>query len=386
MKMKTINKFIAILMITIAMVLQYSCTKNGSNGTPVIDYVRINRPQSADSLLVAATQGANIVIVGENLGGVTECWFNNLQALLTPTYITNTNIMVQVPSNAPSVVTNKIKLMFGKNDSLLYTFQVTINKPSLTSLDCEYVNDGGVATIRGNYFYAPFKVFFPGPNNTTLTAVVDSFGAQIIKVTVPAGSQPGQITVTTNFGSTSSNFLFRDPRNIFLDSNPVNGWWHGQNFVVTNPGPLDPPLINGSYMRVTQQIGAWSWVEVEDGTDPPDTTFGNFPADAIVHPSLYYLKFEVNTILPFNGNKLSIYVGVPSNNSSYGWNPPYDSKGQWQTVVIPFDQVIAEETTAAPNPPGGYFTGIIFNGGSALNCDMCFDNFRIVPRTILGNN
>ena len=383
--MKTINKFIAILMVTTALGLHYSCTKNGSSGTPIIDYVRINRPLSADSLLVAATQGSNIVIVGDNLGNTVQCWFNNQQASLTPPYITNTNIMVQVPTNVPTVINNKIKLVFSNGDSLLYNFQVSINKPTLNSMDCEYVNDGSVATIRGNYFYAPFKVYFPGVSGP-MAAVIDSFGDEVIKVTVPVGSQPGQITVTSNFGTTSSNFLFRDNRNIFISSDPFVGW-HDPSFVVTNPGPTDPPSIAGNYIRVNQLVTSWEYLEVADGPSSSYPIFANFPADAILHPSLYYLKFEVNTVSPYTANCVNILAGAQDNSHGfYQWQPPYNTNGQWQTVVIPYDQVVSSYSNAMPNPPGGYFTGIIFQGATALAYDICFDSFRIVPRTIPGNN
>ena len=55
-----------------------------------LDYVRITRPESSDSLLVGAGQGQLIAIVGKNLQDAVEVWFNDQQAILTPTYITNT--------------------------------------------------------------------------------------------------------------------------------------------------------------------------------------------------------------------------------------------------------------------------------------------------------
>ena len=51
-------------------------------------------------------------------------------------------------------------------------------------------------------------------------------------------------------------------------------------------------------------------------------------------PEDYYLKFEVNTVKPYTSNLLKINVALNAeDNDAYKWNPPYDTKGQWQTVV-----------------------------------------------------
>jgi hypothetical protein len=59
-------------------------------------------------------------------------------------------------------------------------------------------------------------VSFEGGVNGEIISVKD----QEIQVRVPAGAQPGQITVKTNFGETKSDFWFRDSRNHFIDSDP----------------------------------------------------------------------------------------------------------------------------------------------------------------------
>src|SRR6187402_2880693 len=129
--MKAINKFLLVFLMSIGVASIFiSCDKDDDDsGTPSIDYVRITRPQSSDSLLVGAGQGQLIAIVGTNLQDAVEVWFNDQKAQLTPTYITSTSILVSVPSVIPTTVSNKIKIVFKNGSELLYDFQVQISKP-----------------------------------------------------------------------------------------------------------------------------------------------------------------------------------------------------------------------------------------------------------------
>jgi hypothetical protein len=237
---------------------------------------------------------------------------------------------------------------------------------------------GSTATIHGSYFYKPITVTFTGGVTGELVTVTDN----LLTVKVPEGAEPGPITLTTNFGEKSSDFWFRDNRNIFLSSDPFTGWWN-INYVVTSPGDGDPVAINGNYIRVKQQIGGWAWTEVAGG---PASAMGpiskNIPDDAILNPSKYNFKFEVNTVKPYNNNVIKFNMGIASEfNDEYRWFPPYDTKGQWQTVVIPFEEIAAKLPIGVVNPDG-YWTRILFHGPGDLDCDISFDNFRVVPKVL----
>ena len=371
------------MMLTVVAAIMYSaCTKDDApnNGQPRIRYVRVTDPASADSLLVGAGQGKLIAIVGENLQNAVELWFNDKKATLTPTYITNTTILVSVPSPIPTDITNKIKIIFSNGQILEYDFEVEISEPLVNNMISEYVPTGGIAVIRGNYFYEPLTVTFEGGVQGDLVEVDD----QMIKVKVPPGAQPGQITVTTNFGTTKSDFWFRDNRNIFISSDPFTGWWNA-SFVVSNPGPDDPPLINGNYIRVKRTIGSWNWMEAAGG--PPDAMgpiSKNIPDEAVLKPEDFNFKFEVNTQKPYNNNMIKFNVGLAGgfNNDHYKWAPPIDTHGEWQTITIPFDEIAASYGSPLALGPNGYYARVLFHGGGELNADISFDNFRVVPKVI----
>lgn len=378
--MKTLNKTLILLLAAFAVVSIYtSCKKDDlpNGGEPRIRYVRITNPTSADSLLVGAGQGRLIAIIGENLEDAKEIWFNDQQASLNPTYITATSILVNIPNPIPQDITNKLKIVFSNGKTLLYDFKVEISEPLLNSMVSEYVNTGDVATIRGNYFYAPLTVTFTGGATGELVSVKD----QEIQVRVPAGAQPGPITVKTNFGETKSNFWFRDNRNIFISSDPYEGWWD-TSYVVRNPGPGDPQKINGNYIRVKKIIGAWAWTQIaggDAGSMPNHSK--NVPDAAILKPDDYNLKFEVNTLKPYNAGIIRINVGLSvQDNDAYQWKPPYDTKGQWQTVIIPFEEVVASYKVRPTVNPNGYWTRLLIQGPGELDADISFDNFRVVPK------
>jgi hypothetical protein len=376
--MKSVNKILLTMLMAVGAATVFTSCEKDTTGTPSVSYVRITRPTSSDSLLVAAGQGQLIAIVGNDLQDAVQVWFNDQQALLTPTYITNTTLLVRVPSQIPLTVTNKLKIIFKNGYVLLHDFVVQISEPYIASMVSEFVNDGDIATIRGDFFYEPLTVTFEGGLPGELVSVND----QAIQVKVPAGAQAGRIIIKTNFGETKSDFWFRDNRNHFIDSDPYEGWWDG-SLVVGNPGPADPPLISGNYLRLIRHVGAWSWKELAGGPASAMPVHSkNIPDEAILRPQDYYLKFEVNTIQPYTGNVVKINVGLTAeDNNGYKWAAPFDTKGRWQTVAIPLDEVFAEYATKPVVSPSGYWSRIVVgNGPGDWDADIAFDNLRVVPK------
>lgn len=382
--MKLINRLSIIVTLTVCTVALFSsCSKDDdapNNGEPRVRYVRITNPASSDSLLVGAGQGQLIAIVGDNLEKAVDIWFNDRQARLTPTYITSSSILVSVPAQIPNNVSNKLKIIFSNGFELIYEFVVQISEPVVSSMVCEYGKEGETVTIRGDYFYQPLTVSFTGGVNGTLVSVTD----QLIEVAVPAGAQPGRITVKTNFGETKSDFFFRDNRNLLIHNDPWTGWW-GQNMVVSSTDPL---AISGNFTRIKQSIGSWGWTEWIGGREDALATSKNLPDEAVLSPEKYNLKFEINTLKPYNGNRIKIMIGQvnsPDPNwdtEPYFWEAPFDTKGKWQTVVIPFEVVTDRYITNWGVRPQGYGVKVWFHGPGALDADVAFDNLRVVPKVI----
>ena len=163
-KIFIIRYFLAASALVLMAVFTISCQKDDlpNNGEPVINFIRVTDPADADSLLTGAGQGNLIAIVGENLQDAKEIWFNDQRASLTPTYITRTTILVTVPAQIPDQINNKMRIIFTNGKILEHDFEVKISEPLISAMLSEYVPAGGVATIRGDFFYQPLTVTFSG--------------------------------------------------------------------------------------------------------------------------------------------------------------------------------------------------------------------------------
>lgn len=349
-----------------------------NNGQPMISYVRITSPASSDSLIVSAGQGQMIVIMGENLGGARELWFNDQRAVLNPSFITSQSIITRVPSQIPADITNEMRLIFENGNSLVHDFTVDISRPAISYMKSEYVPTGEVATIHGDYFYEPVTVTFSGGVQGELVSVTD----QVLEVRVPEGAEPGPIVISTNFGETESGFWFRDNRNIIASfDGSTSGMWHGPAYIVSSDD--DIPTINGNFIRMKRDLGAWAWFELWVGPANSDVALElkNIPADAFANPQNYSLKFELNTLKSLTGAAIHMYIGpdmAGERGTNYNWQPNIHTEGEWETISIPWADIYAANQEFAYNP-NGYGVSIHFSGASPVTGDFGLDNMRVVP-------
>jgi len=377
---KNIYRLFAVIAFVVAGIL-ISCSDDSEIGTPVIKYIRITEPLSSDSLLVAAGQGQMVAIIGENLGTAIELWFNDQRAELNTTFIYDKSIIARVPAEIPLVVNDELMLKFRNGETLTYNFNVDISAPSVLRMKSEYVEEGGVATIFGNFFYEPLQVTFSGGVEGEIVSVTDN----TLEVTVPAGAGSGPVTVASNFGSTESTFWFRDDRNVFasFDVPLANGVWRGpDNIVETDP---DINNVSGKFTRVNENLGAWPFYELYGGPMEGDigAEASNIPQGAISNPAGYDLKFEINTLASLTGATMRLHIGNAMNDgldaarqsSYYAWEVNLDTGGEWQTVTIPWASVYQGFDYDAT----GYSVFIYFHGPNPAVHNFGLDNLRVVP-------
>jgi hypothetical protein len=402
--MKTFKKYIILLMIPVFFIglIFLSCEKKDDGGTPVIHYIRITDPEKADSFLTAAYMGDLIVIVGENLGGAREIWFNDQEAYLTPTYITDETILVNVPSSVPKELNNKMKIVFADGYELLYDFTIDIPGPEIYSIKCEYVRDGGIVELTGDYFFDPTTVIFPD----NLEAEISTMTKTSLEVIVPEGSTTGKIKIRTTFGEVESDFLFRDNRNIILDFDTYFHELWTAPVIYADSAP-DPAPCSGNYVNIiSDEVGAWDWenyLSIQYWAE--NSTKGDVPlATGLVNNLIF--KFEANVPIEWHAVRMEIYMTIYGNGhgrdaqpppSHARWMPwkdgPYTTDG-WITVSIPLSDFMFDKDDAEDNEEGSRpiedlsiltnLTMMIFGPASSpfYPVKICIDNVRIVPNTI----
>lgn len=380
-KMKVFIKYTLLLFIPFVMIggVLTSCDDDDVLGEPAVHYVRVTNPAASDSLLESAFLGNVIAIVGENLGGARELWFNDRQAALNPAYVTDKSIITTVPNLPPTEVNNLMVIRFKDGSILEHNFVIDIPAPVVHNIQSENVPDGGELVLRGDFFYEPLKVFFPGGIEAEIVSVTQNK----VRVKVPEGATSGQLVLQTNFGKATTTQLFRDNRNVFADMEgpSYGGWWHGPNYIKSEDPEINP--ISGKFVRINTELGNGQWFEFLVAQENSDMNTEVIPDDAIRNPADYVLKFEINTLSPFiAGTKIWMYIGnnmgSERNNVGYMWEPVLDTKGEWETVAIPFNKVI--EKTPIKVSSSGYGVSFWFWQGVPMQANFAVDNFRVVPK------
>lgn len=409
-----------------------------TDGVPTIHSIRYS---ATGVHIEEAFMEETVCILGENLKSVHNIFFNDQEAVLNTSYITDNTLLVQVPKTMPVNETDKLYLVTKDGESVSTDFRVLPPVPRVSYMDFEYAEPGTITTIRGNYFYqkpggTPLTIEFP---NATVTDIKE-IALDHVTFTVPKGALPGKVKVTTASGVSSSDFMYKDNRGLLFDFDGTNGLytinkgWHpvplvdggvsGQCIQLSDPG--NPFTANGGdWHDATCHFEYWAgnWADPEDyGTwdgrrlfDIVD--FTNFASMAI--------KFEIkiDAATPWTGCPMQIIfssVAEVSNGSTgvqdiygntlggcnntyanssdislprYLWRPwkatgSYDTNGEWVTVTIPIADFTkfwdGSNATGKLTPESFANLELFFAGGSeneGTSCEpvICIDNIRAVP-------
>lgn len=387
---------------------------------PTIHYIRKSDVASKDSLLTGAYMGQSIAIVGENLRSITQLFFNDQEAILNTSYMTDNVIIVNVPNTLSDNPTNKIYMVTSGKDTLDYDFMTLVPAPNVASISNEWAKAGEEVTIYGDFLLdypsSPLKVTMPG--NVEISEFTN-ISKTAVSFIVPQGTEPGYINVETMYGKGRSKFYFRDDRCMLFDWDGTHGkalatgcgWRDGSKVIQSSyPGiePLDGRFVVFAGHQKAEIGGTWD----EDGF-----CFNYWPDPANGFPELssiadftdvanLCLKFEINVPqgwassalqIIFSGN--SQVTNATGNNNYYSdpsvpravWAPwhsadggVYTTKG-WQTVTIPLSDFCKSYDGSNIGANISNFTGLTFfvwNGPyEGQECDpvIAIDNIRISP-------
>jgi hypothetical protein len=351
-----------------------SCESEEDFGTPRITSIRTTNPETANSGINQGNLGQMVVIQGENLESTQKVMFNNVEAFVNPAYVTNTNIILRVPSEFPSEI-NDMLTVVTKGGEATYNFPIDIPAPEAVDFPLEWVPEGGILTIKGQFFYNIESIEFTGGTSTTTFTVVNP---QTIEVVVPADASSGPVQVHAVAGTGTTKAWFRDNRNMMVDFDAYPICWGGDAFVVNASDipshvPVEP--INGNFYYIKQDYAAQSWWIQE--------TVVAYCGDITVPApkSNYALAFEMWVGEKWDKNWFEIEM-IGDATIYYEWRG-YEVLGGdsktledtgWFTVKIPLENMTAlTGNTLKMGRFGSY------KAQHEDTIEFAFDNFRFVP-------
>ena len=347
-----------------------SCEKDPDHGIPEITNIRVTDPDLADVSLTEGNMGQMIVIQGKNLGSVIEIYFNNVEAFFIPTLVTDNNIIVSIPNDFPSEITNQIRVVTLGGEAN-YDFTINIPAPVVRDFPLEWVNVGDVLTIRGQYFYNIESVVFTGGTEGTIANVTPN----AMQVIVPEGAEGGPVTVNAIAGSGVSKAWFRDNRNMFIDFGENFLCWGGNDYVVdANNIPANVPVepINGNFYYIKKDYAGGTWWIQE--------TVLAYCGGLWVSgdPAKLALAFEMWVGEKWDKNWFEIIVEPGWTMwdwrgwETHGGDDKSLSRTGWMTVKIPLaDMGLSGDSFQ--------YQWMSFKAEQECTIEFAFDNIRIVP-------
>lgn len=390
-----------------------------ANGLPTIKYVRMTDPALSDSLLTGAYMANTICLVGENLRSVYQIYFNDQQAILNSSLMTDNTLIIDVPRTIPATVTDKIYLVNKSGEQVDYDFKVLVPNPVVNSMSNEYAKPGSRATIYGDYLLddenVPLAITFPG--NVAVTEFISITKTAVTFVVPSAAELSGNVTVKSIYGSGRSPFQYMDARGFLFDWDGDKGLatGHGwRNGVVSNSVEGVEPLV-GNYLVFQGDLDNTAW------PDEDKLSFNYWPEPSAGFPELSTLfdaaqweslniKFECfipqrapwttcSLQMIFTSNETVTYATgsngyIGDDNTSRGlWTPwstsgSYHTNDEWTTVTVPLKDFTYSRygATSPVSPSKDSFTGLTFvlyagpqNIGVNGPVVMCIDNIRVVP-------
>ena len=391
-----------------------------ADGTPTVYYVRSPYASQKDSLMTGAYMGNTVCLVGDNLRSIAELYFNDQQAVLNTSFITDHTLLCDVPKNLPNNPTDKIYMKTKSGQVVEFDFAVLVPSATVSSMSNEYAKEGETVTIYGDYLldYADFPIEIMMPGDVKVTDIVSADKTSATFVIPTGATESGYITVKTKYGTSKSKFYYRDDRGMILDWDGshgglelVNGWRSGDLIKVN-----DGTGIDGAFIRFKGQLSENGW-----GNDENDFSF-NYWANGTTSGtpisqmngcaelfnkyklSQLALKFEhrIPSSKAWKSSGIQMVFtkqGVTDTNGYYWdetiprgiWalyssNGSYDTGGEWRTASISLTNFNKKHTGEACENEltiediGGlsfYFMGGPAGVASELQMDV--DNIRIAP-------
>ncbi|WP_207515270.1 glycan-binding surface protein [Longitalea luteola] len=386
------------LLLCLIMASLPGCKKETSNA-PVITGVRNFALAPGDSIVNSLIPGQWIVLLGHNLKGATQIYFNGVVTSFNSALFSDTSAAVQVPSVIPfpSIAADQLNTIryITPHGSTTFTFNIVAPPPTIESVSNENAQAGDSVRVYGLNFFFIKNITFAGSPVTSWKEADDgtSFG-----FVVPSLSQSAPLVITTESGTAATVYNMNDvTTGALCNFDDVNTYSWGATGT-SNSNSLFSG--NRGYYAILQNgnlnANEWSWWNTGRSINTNGVQW--VPADSLNVPiGDYALKFEVNAPAPWNGG--SIYVVKDYSTGYVGRYEPWkDADGNtsnystagWRTVTIPLSMFLKNNGTGTA---ASSLTELLGSSGSgsvniwlinnspaptATGTSLAFDNIRVV--------
>jgi hypothetical protein len=327
----------ALILFAVFAVVLASCSEDETD-QPVITNVRVT---AKDSTITSGEFGLTVAIQGSGLSGVQKVFFNDVEAELNPTYITNNNIICHVPDSPPTTINNKVTVVTASGQTATFDFVVVLPKPVIWGVYNEYALPGAWNAVAGEYFYVISKVLV-GDTQVEITEVTPT----AIFFIMPENAETTTVTVIGEGGTTTSTFRLNETEGRMVNFDiPATGWgsdvcWGDSERI--NPEDSDIPVVSGRYARIKQTNLAATGYQADWVFSTCYFDFGLAPGS---HEDKMF-KFEVNVVKTWKAGYYRITIGTPEGSFLYKFKP-WDTEALrssgvktsgWATVYIPLSE------------------------------------------------
>ncbi len=193
---------------------------------------RSNRIEPFDSVTAAGNLGWYYAIHGTNLGSTSSITFNGLSAYFNRALITDTTLIVQVPSKTPyyGPQANDSLVVTTLHGKAYYLFTILPPPPTPTSYSNFNFSAGSQITVTGVGFSSVTSVNVVGASGSGTTSIISQNDSVLVLQFNATTITRGNLVFTYNSGGTSTmepatqELVDLDNNyQVFID-NSLNGW------------------------------------------------------------------------------------------------------------------------------------------------------------------
>ena len=388
-----------------------ACKKDNLSGPPMIEKVSLLDSSKVDSAFTKALPGTQLLITGQNLGGITDVLFNETSAYFNPTFNTSTHLIITIPSNVPTEATdpkvpNTIRIVTTHGEAS-YTFSIDIPPPAIESVSNENALPGDSVVVWGSSLWLIEKITLPGNREITEFSA-DEKGYRLAFVMPSLGTDTGRLVIHGKYGVAMSDGPLNDNQSGDVISNLTASGEAGENGVFnwawwganrTNDAGLFPGTRGYYLQNIFGGVGAndggwWNGNRSGNFNDVP-----LFTAAVRSEPAANYaLKFEINTkedwkagicIIRLKGDGGYAFRFMPWQSTT---DKVFGTGNKWQTITIPISSFKKADSGVEGTGASAAAMGDVLGADGAVSFgyrfitesdpvevfNAAFDNFRIV--------